>query len=149
MNKIKIAITEDFRRFREGLKMAFRHYDSEIEIIFDAENGAEMITKLDPNNLPQVMLMDLQMPVMDGFDATRWLNTHHPQIRILILTTHTDEKFITYMLEIGAHGYLFKNAEPSEIRKAILEVNEKGYSINFVVEHILQKKKENKYSEGF
>lgn len=148
MNKVKIAIVEDFRRFREGLKMAFRQYGSEIEIVFDAENGASMIEKLGTHEAPQVILMDLQMPVMDGFDATRWLNTHYPQIRILILTTHTDEKFITYMLEIGAHGYLFKNAEPSVIRDAIVEVQEKGYSINFVVEHILQKKKERKFTEG-
>lgn len=137
--KINIAIVEDFTRFRKGLIMAFSPYLDEINILFESENGEEMIQKITAGVIPDVILMDLEMPVMDGIQATKWLNANHPEIKIIILTTHTDERFITYMMETGAHGYLFKNEEPSLIKVAIVEVFNKGYSINFMVESILMR----------
>ncbi|MEO6916798.1 MAG: response regulator transcription factor [Chitinophagaceae bacterium] len=138
IKKISIAIVEDFVRFRKGLIMAFEQYREEINILFDAEHGADMIGQINTGKFPDVILMDLQMPVMDGIETTKWLHANHPEIKIIILTTHTDERFIRHMLEIGAHGYLFKNEEPSLIKAAIVEVLDKGYSINLMVEGILK-----------
>ena len=84
--------------------------------------------------------MDLKMPVKDGIEATKQVSRLYPDIRILILTMFEDERYVAHLMENGANGYILKDAEPSELRKAILEVRAKGFYLNNFVNRILLKR---------
>ena len=84
--------------------------------------------------------MDLRMPMKDGIETTKVLSKQFPHIHIIVLSMYEDEKFVSHLMENGAHGYLLKNAEPQEIRRAIMEVQEKGYYLNNFVNRILLKR---------
>ena len=128
MNKIKIAIADDYKVYRDGLKVSLSA-DETLIVVAEAGNGEELLKELEiyPTD---VILMDLKMPVMDGMEATKAVRKKYPLIKILVITMYGDEKFITHMKEIGAHGYLLKNAESEELRKAIHAVYEEGYYFN-------------------
>ena len=84
--------------------------------------------------------MDLRMPGKDGIEATKTISKQYPQIKVLVLSMYEDERFVYHLMENGANGYLLKNSEPNEIRRAIMEVFEKGYYLNNFVNRILLKK---------
>jgi DNA-binding NarL/FixJ family response regulator len=138
MKKIKIAIADDYKIFREGLKVSLGQ-DENMNILFEAENGEELL-KMMETDLPEVILMDLKMPIMDGMEATQIVRKKYPSTKILVVSMYEDDKFIIHLMEIGANGYLLKNAEPDEIRKAIYAVNENGYYFNDLVNKALLKK---------
>ena len=138
MGDIKVAIADDHKIFRKGVILSLRHY-SNIKFVLEAENGEELLNGL-AEAQPDVVLMDLRMPVKDGIETTKYISRHHPNIAVLVLTMHEDERFVTHLMENGANGYLLKNAEPQEIRRAIMEVFEKGYYLNNFVNRILLKK---------
>ena len=138
MGIIKVAIADDHKIFRKGVILSLRNYTN-IKFIFEAENGDELIKNL-PGNEPDVILMDLRMPGKDGIETTKIISKQYPQIKIVVLTMYDDEKFVYHMMENGANGYLLKNAEPQEIRRAIMDVYEKGYYLNNFVNRILLKR---------
>ena len=84
------------------------------------------------------------MPGQDGIETTKAVNKLYPNIHVLVLTMYEDERFVTHLMENGANGYLLKSSDPSEIKKAILEVFTKGYYLNNFVNRILLKKSHNK-----
>ena len=88
--------------------------------------------------------MDLRMPQKDGIETTKVLNKQYPNIFVLVLSMHDDERFVSHLMENGANGYLLKNAEPQEIRRAIMDVFEKGYYLSNFVNRILIKKAHSK-----
>jgi DNA-binding NarL/FixJ family response regulator len=128
---IKIAIADDHIAMRNGLALLIKMLG--YTVLFEASNGKELIQSLDTNNLPEVVLMDISMPQMDGFAATDWLKKHHPNIKVLALSTYDDEGAIIRMLKYGARGYLLKSAEADELRRAIDNVHAKGYYYSEVV----------------
>jgi DNA-binding NarL/FixJ family response regulator len=138
MNKIKIVIADDYKIYRDGLKVGLSA-DDNIEIIAEADNGEELMKALE-SNTPDVILMDLKMPIMDGMEATKLVRQKYPSIKVLIITMYEDDKFIIHLMENGANGYLLKNAEPGEILKSIYAVFENGYYFNDVVNKALLKK---------
>lgn len=138
MKKIKIAIADDYKIFRDGLKVGLSA-DENLEIILEADNGEDLLQGLEENK-PDVILMDLKMPIMDGMEATKEIKKKNIQVKVLIVTMYDDEKFIIHLMENGANGYLLKNAEPEEIRKAIYAVHENGYYFNDLVNKALLKK---------
>lgn len=140
MAEIKVAIADDHKIFRKGVIISLRHY-SNIKFIFEAENGQELLDFLATNDeKPHVILMDLRMPVKDGISTTKQISEFYPDILIIVLTMHEDEKFVIHLMDNGAHGYLLKSTEPEEIKKAIVEVLQKGYYLNNFVNRILLKK---------
>lgn len=138
MGPIKVAIADDHKIFRKGVILSLRPYTN-IKFVQEAENGQELIDGLAASE-PDVVLMDLRMPLKDGIETTKYITKNFPHIHIIALTMFEDEHFVTHMMEIGANGYLLKSADPQEIKKAIVEVTLKGYYLNNFVNRILLKK---------
>ncbi len=120
MNKIKVAIADDYQVFREGLAITLC-FNDDMEVIMEAENGEELLTKM-KTGLPDVVIMDFKMPIMDGMKATRKIKELYPSVKVVIISMYEDEKFVTSFNECGADGYLLKNAEPDEIRQMVYNV---------------------------
>lgn len=139
MEIIKVAIADDHQIFRKGVILSLRQYNN-IKFIFEADNGEDLIQKISNNDLPDVILMDLKMPVKDGIESTKHINKHFPAIKIIILTMYDDERFVGHLMDSGANGYLLKNTEPSEIKKAISDVMRTGFYLNNFVNKVLIKK---------
>ena len=110
MEVIKVAIADDHKIFRKGVILSLRAY-SNISFVLEAENGEELIEGLKETQ-PDVILMDLKMPVKDGIETTKYVNKHFPKIRILILTMYEDERFVGHLMDSGANGYLLKSSDP-------------------------------------
>ena len=142
MDVIKVAIADDHKIFRKGVILSLRPY-SNIKFVQEAENGDELLAGI-AESAPDVVLMDLRMPGKDGIETTKIISKQYPHIYVLVLSMHEDERFVSHMMENGANGYLLKNAEPQEIKRAIMDVYEKGYYLNNFVNRILIKKAHSK-----
>ncbi|HVW97896.1 MAG TPA: response regulator transcription factor [Mucilaginibacter sp.] len=129
---ISIAIVDDHTLFRSGLAALMGEFE-ELKVIFEAENGEQMQQRITKGNLPQVILMDINMPVMDGYQAAKWVRENYPQVRILALSMFEDDKAVIRMIKSGANGYILKESKPRELLEAIKTVHEKGTFINDMV----------------
>ena len=138
MSIIKVAIADDHKIFRKGVILSLRQYTN-IKFVLEAENGEELLAGLAAAE-PDVVLMDLRMPVKEGIEATKAISKDFPKIHVIVLTMYEDERFVSHLMENGANGYLLKSADPSEIKKAIIEVVAKGYYLNNFVNKVLLKK---------
>ncbi len=125
MSKIKVLIVDDHAMFREGIRSLLKNYD-DIEVLGEAINGEEALEKIRQLS-PQVVLMDIAMPVMSGLEATLRIQKEAAQARVLVLTQYEDSEYIISMLRAGAKGYIAKTATASELVSAIRTVN-KGES---------------------
>jgi len=125
--KINIVITDDHKLFRKGIIALLKDFNfiGEIE---EASNGFELLELLENTKvLPDIILLDLRMPVMDGVEAQQKIKKLYPGIKVIILTMEDDEQYILHLISEGVNGYLLKNADPDEMEKAILKVAEIGY----------------------
>ncbi|MEE4358116.1 MAG: response regulator transcription factor [Desulfococcaceae bacterium] len=135
--KYRIVIVEDHRILREGLK-AMLSSNPAYEIAGEGENGLEAIRKTD-KFMPDLLLIDLSMPKMDGLDAIREIRSRCPDTRILVLTVHKAEEYVFAALKAGASGYLLKDATHSELRLAVDHVlNGKTYLSPGVSEKLVE-----------
>lgn len=130
--KIAIAIVDDHTLFRSGLANLMEEFD-EITVVFESKNGLDFQEKIKMHGLVEVVLMDINMPIMDGYSTTRWVKENFPEINILALSMYEDEKAIIEMLKAGAGGYLLKESKPSDLLVAIKTIKEKGFYINDLV----------------
>ena len=142
MNEIKVAIADDHKIFRKGVVISMRSY-SNIKFVLEADNGEELLEKI-PEFEPDVILCDLKMPIKDGIDTTKIITKKYPHIRVIILTMYEDERFVGHLMDCGAAGYLLKNTDPAEIKKAITDVMRQGFYLNPFVNKVLIKKKYSK-----
>ena len=138
MGIIKVAIADDHKIFRKGVILSLRPFTN-IKFVQEAENGEDLLAGITQSE-PDVVLMDLRMPGKDGIETTKIISKQYPAIKVLVLSMYEDERFVYHLMENGANGYMLKNAEPQEIRRAIMEVFEKGYYLNNFVNRILLKK---------
>jgi len=130
MNKIKIAIVEDQRLFRDGMLALLREQD-DFQIVTNADNGKTFLAQLsDPASVPDVALVDLNMPEINGPELTAILQQRYPSIKIIILTVYNQERFISNMIEAGVSGYLVKNCDIEEVTLAIRTAHNKGFYLN-------------------
>lgn len=123
--KTKIALADDHVLLRNGLASLLK--DIGYEVLFEADNGKMLQEKLDETNLPDIVLMDINMPKMDGYETTQWLRDHYPDIKVLALSMYDDENAIIRMIRSGARGYILKDSDPSELKQAIHALITKGF----------------------
>ena len=128
-DKISIVIVDDHNLFRSGVANLLSEFE-EIEVLFAASSGKDLQQKLSATNLPDIILMDITMPVMDGYEATKWVTSTYPGICVLALSMFDDERSIINMLRAGACGYMLKESNASELLEAIKITKEKGLYIN-------------------
>jgi DNA-binding NarL/FixJ family response regulator len=114
---IKLAIADDHKIFRDGVRMALKQKES-LKIIWEADDGKDMMHKL-KIKLPDVLLMDIRMPEVDGINAIQLIRKEYEALKIIVLSMYDDKEIITKMMEFGANAYLSKTSEPDEIYKAI------------------------------
>jgi DNA-binding NarL/FixJ family response regulator len=125
--KHTLAIVDDHLLFGSSLEKLINTFD-EFTVLFKARNGVEMqkeLAKLD--RLPEIILLDYNMPVMNGLETVKWLTANHPGIKVLALSVEDNEKIILKMIREGAKGYFLKDIHPDELREALLVVIDKGY----------------------
>lgn len=131
MNKLKVFIADDHTFVRKGMIRLLNTFQR-IGEVKEAANGKELINLVN-GSIPDVVILDLEMPVMNGFETSKFLLEHCPQVKILILTMHTEEVFILNLMELGVHGFLNKNAEPEEVEQALYAVFDKDFYRNDIV----------------
>ena len=138
MKAIKIALVDDHQLFREGIKSIFDK-TPEIVLLFEASSGLDLFDNL-KNNIPDVILLDLEMEGMNGIDATIKLNEEYPEIKIIILSMHKEARMVSYLMEIGASGYLLKDTKAKELKNAIEKVHHFNYYFNSEISAALLKR---------
>lgn len=129
---ISIAIVDDHALFRSGLSSLLGKFD-ELAVLFEAANGLDLQHLLKKQALPDVILMDINMPQMDGYQTTGWLKKNHPGIHVLALSMYDDDAAVIKMIRFGACGYVLKQSKPKELLEAIKIVHQKGVFINELV----------------
>jgi DNA-binding NarL/FixJ family response regulator len=138
MNETKyIAIVDDHTMFRKGLAALINLFPN-YNVLLDSGNGKEFIEQINPTKLPDIVLLDISMPEMDGYATAEWIRANYPEIKILALSTMDSEAAIIKMIKSGAKGYVLKDAEPQELKLAFDEVLSRGYFYNeFVSRKVL------------
>jgi DNA-binding NarL/FixJ family response regulator len=121
MSKIKITLVDDHALFRNGLKILL-NTNSKFDIINESVNGKNFIDSLDTDNLPDIVLMDINMPIMDGIDATEYIHKKYPDIKVIALSMFGEEEYYYKMINAGAKGFLLKNSDINEVIEAINQV---------------------------
>jgi DNA-binding NarL/FixJ family response regulator len=134
---MKIAIADDHQLFREGLRFILEG-NKKYNVLFEAENGQVLLDKMQ-NNIPDIVLLDLKMPVMDGIESIQKIKTLFPDVKIIILTMHHEENMILHVLDLGANGYLLKNSSSQEVTLAIDQVMAKDYYFTDFVTSVMIK----------
>jgi len=146
--KYSVVIVEDHILLSQALAGLVEGF-SKFKILYLCKNGKELLTRFkDPKNIPDIVLMDINMPIMNGIETTKALKEEYPQVNVLALSVEEDETTILKMLRAGAKGYLLKDTEKSILENALIEVQETGFYHTKDVTNLLlgslQPKKENK-----
>ena len=133
MNDVKyIALVDDHTMFRKGLAVLINLFAS-YKVLTEAANGREFIDQLESDHLPDIVLLDIHMPVMDGYATAEWLKSNHPDIKVIALSTMDTDSTIIKMIHHGARGYILKDADPKELQIAFEEILAKGFYYNEIM----------------
>ncbi len=133
MPKLQVALVDDHVMLRRGLASLINNM-SNYEVVVESDNGQDFIDTIAHKKLdPHIVLLDVNMPVMDGFATAKWINENLPLAKILVLSMFDDEKSIIKMLRHGAKGYILKDGEPEELATALYNVVHKGYHYSDLV----------------
>ena len=146
--QIKVSIADDHKIFRDGIKMALKDREY-LKILWEAEDGRDLMHKLKLKQ-PDVLLMDIRMPEVDGVNAIGMIRKEYDDIKIIVLTMYDDQEMITKMMEMGANAYLTKTTDPDEIYQAILTcMNDDFYFNDLVNKAVLLKLQHKKAVKQF
>ncbi len=133
---IKIGIIDDHKLFRKSLEMLVNSFDN-FEVTISADNGREFLQQLKDTPV-DLILLDIQMPIMNGFETCQVLHRTHPDIKILIVSQLTTKESIHKIMELGASGYFTKNSDPDQLEFAMNSLNEKGYYFGTELGNVLR-----------
>ncbi len=114
-----IAIIDDHILIAKAITGIIENF-KQFDVLYECENGQDLIEKFKvKKNIPDIVLLDISMPIMDGFATAEWLSTNHPQVLVMALSMQDDEQSLVKMVKAGAKGYLLKNVHPTELEKAL------------------------------
>ena len=125
-SKIKIALVDDHKLLRNGLAGVINTFTN-YSVSYEANNGVAFIDMLKTKPLPEIVLMDINMPEMDGYETCAWLKNNHPEIKVLALSMYDNENAIIRMFKAGAKGYILKDCETRELETALNALASKGF----------------------
>jgi two-component system invasion response regulator UvrY len=123
---IKVALADDHVLLRNGLAGLVETLEG-YSVLLQADNGKDLMDRIEKNEIPDLVLLDINMPVKDGYETAQWLKQNHPDIKILALSMYDNEQAIIKMLRYGARGYLLKDTHPKEFKTALDAVMNKGF----------------------
>lgn len=124
--KINVVLVDDHVLLRNGLAGLINSFD-EYTVLFEADNGREFTEKISKDNPPDLVMLDINMPEMDGYATAQWLKQHFPLVKILALSMYDNENAIIRMFKAGTRGYILKDSEPKELKAALDSIVNKGY----------------------
>ena len=124
-----MAIADDHTLLRKALAKLVGSFEN-YSVLFEADNGKEIKKKINEHLVPDLVLLDVNMPEMDGFETAGWLNKNYPKIKVLALSMFSDERTIIRMLRQGARGYVMKNIDPEELKNALDSVVKKNFYLS-------------------
>jgi DNA-binding NarL/FixJ family response regulator len=125
--KKTIVIVDDHLLIAKAIASIIEQFKG-YEVLYETDNGSNMIEQFGiKKNIPDIVLLDISMPVMNGFETAAWLKQNHPAIKVMALTMQGDDDSLLKMIKAGATGYLNKNVHPSELEKALHAISEKGF----------------------
>jgi DNA-binding NarL/FixJ family response regulator len=127
-----VAIVDDHTLFRKGLSSLINVFP-DYKVLFDAATGKDFIAQLKPKSLPDIVLLDISMPEMDGYATCEWIKNNYPEIKVLALSTMDSDTAIIKMIKCGAKGYVLKDADLSELKLAFSELMRVGFFYNDIV----------------
>lgn len=127
--KILVAVADDHSLLRNALARLIGSFEN-YQVIFEADNGKDVKEKLSKHVIPDIILLDVNMPESDGYETARWIYKNYPQVKVLALSMFSDEGTIIRMLRLGAKGYIMKNADPEELKLALDSVLKKDFYLS-------------------
>jgi len=125
-SKPSVALVDDHVLLRNGLANIIRNFRSH-DVLFEADNGRQCVAKLESGLIPSIVLLDINMPEMDGYSTALVIKSRFPAVKVLALSMYDSENSIIRMLRNGARGYILKDSDPGELQAALLDVQQKGY----------------------
>src|SRR3954464_407526 len=121
-----VVLVDDHVLLRKGLASLIKTFET-YGVLFEADNGKDFISRLKPKSIPDIVLMDINMPEMDGYDAALWLKNNYPDVKVLALSMYDNENAIIRMFKAGAKGYILKDCDPAELKTALDSLVKKGF----------------------
>ncbi|GAB1445641.1 MAG: response regulator transcription factor [Cyclobacteriaceae bacterium] len=137
MSSINVCIVDDHNLFRKAMVRLLKTF-RKVGEVWEVQHGKELIQLLGKQK-PDVILLDLEMPIMNGVETAEYIIPKYPDLKIIVLTQHNSEKFMLHMLEMGVHSFLLKNTNPDELERAILSVYEKDFYHNDLISSVMRK----------
>ncbi|GAB4031993.1 response regulator [Spirosoma jeollabukense] len=136
--KHTIAIVDDHQLVAKAIGGLIQKMD-EYDVMYEVENGQELVRHFNLKMVPDIVLLDINMPKMDGYETALWLKNNYPEVKILVLTMNDKEEFIVKMLRNGARGYILKDCKPSELKQALDAITTKGfYYTEYVTDKLIK-----------
>jgi two-component system invasion response regulator UvrY len=127
-----IALVDDHVLLRNGLASLIENFDG-YTVLFEADNGKHFIEQLKNHSLPDIILLDITMPEMNGFETAAWIRQHAPGIKILVLSMMDNDEVVIGMLKAGAKGYILKDSKPLVFKQALDHIRDTGFYMNELV----------------
>lgn len=138
---MQLALVDDHILFRKSLAACISYWPS-YQVIMQAGSGSELRVELQRPPLPDLIVLDIKMPGMNGFETIEWLQQQYPHIKLLVVSMLEEEHCLEKLLNMGVHGYLQKDTEPEELKRALDQISHKGYYLHSTTcLHLLQERK--------
>src|SRR5688572_3271121 len=125
----QIAVVDDHALLRNGLATLINSFEG-YRVTFEADNGKDFIAQLEAHGNPDIVLLDISMPEMDGFETAAWIKKNRPSTKMMVLSMREDEDAIIRMVKAGAGGYILKDSKPAVFKQALDQIRDKGYYMN-------------------